>query len=319
MQDSFQRDIYYLRISVTDLCNLRCRYCMPEEGVEKYSHEQILGVEEIVEIAGACAELGVRKIRLTGGEPLVRRGIVNICQEISAIPQIKELCMTTNGLLLKQYASQLKEAGVDRLNISLDTLQNDKYIQMTRCKSSDKPVDLVFEGIQAAREAGFENIKINAVLIGGFNDDEIPEFVDLTKDQDIQMRFIELMPIGEAEGFGRDSFLPNDTVLKMVPELRPAGESGVATLYQADGYQGTVGLISPVNRHFCSKCSRLRLTADGKLKACLHSSKETSVRGLHGDALRAAIEQEIRNKPENYDLSYDNPSSSQRNMNRIGG
>ena len=319
MKDSYKREINYLRISVTDLCNLRCRYCMPESGVEKFSHENILSVEEIAEIASVCAELGVKKVRLTGGEPLVRRGIIDICKKISAIPQIEELCITTNGMLLKQYAKELKEAGVDRLNISIDTLQNEKYKELTRCKISDHPVDDIFEGIEAAKEAGFKNIKLNAVLIGGWNDDEVTDFVELTKEHEYQIRFIELMPIGEASSWDKRSFLPNETVLEKAPDLKFVGESGVAKLYQKDGYKGTIGLISPVNHHFCSQCNRLRLTADGKLKACLHSKKETPIRGLHGKELRNAIANEISNKPENYDLGYDNPSSSQRGMSQIGG
>lgn len=319
MQDSYKREINYLRISVTDLCNLRCRYCMPEAGIEKMAHEKILTIEEIEEIARVCAELGTRKIRLTGGEPLVRNGIIDICQRLSAIPGIEELCITTNGLLLKKQAKALKEAGVDRLNISLDTLDNEKYKSMTRCAVGEKPVDDVFEGIAAARDAGFATIKLNAVLIGGFNDDEIPDFAELTKDGELQVRFIELMPIGEAAAFDKACFLPNETVLERVPALKPAGESGVAKLYQIDGYKGTVGLISPVNHHFCSRCNRLRLTSDGKLKACLHSGRETSIRGLHGEELKKTIAAEIARKPENYDLSYENPSSAERNMNRIGG
>ena len=319
MQDGFTREINYLRISVTDLCNLRCRYCMPETGVEKYPHEQILSAEEIGEIAECCAGLGIRKIRLTGGEPLVRRGIIDICRKIAAIPEIRELCLTTNGLLLKQYAGKLKDAGVDRLNISIDSLQNEKFKNMTRCQTLDRPVDDVFAGIEAAEKAGFKNIKLNVVLIGGWNDDEITDFVELTKKQDYQVRFIELMPIGESVNWEKHCFLPNETVLQKEPGLRWIGENGVAKLYRKDGYQGTIRLISPVNHHFCARCNRLRLTADGKLKACLHSKKETSIRGLHGEELCSVIAGEIRNKPENYDLRYENPSRSLRNMNRIGG
>lgn len=319
MKDSFKREINYLRISVTDLCNLRCRYCMPELGVEKFSHDNILSVEEIAEIARVCAELGTRKVRLTGGEPLVRRGILEICRKISEIPQIEELCITTNGMLLKKYAKDLREAGVDRLNISIDTLQNKKYKDLTRCKISEHPVDDIFEGIEAAKEAGFENIKLNAVLIGGWNDDEITDFVELTKDNPYQVRFIELMPIGEASSWDKSSFLPNETVLEKAQGLKFVGESGVAKLYQKEGYKGTIGLISPVNHHFCSQCNRLRLTADGKLKACLHSQKETPIRGLHGEELKNVIANKISNKPENYDLGYDHPSSSQRGMSQIGG
>ena len=292
---------------------------MPEDGVEKFSHDRILSVEEIAEITSVCAELGVNKVRLTGGEPLVRKGIFDICREISKIPGIKELCITTNGLLLKQTASELKAAGVDRLNISIDTLKNQKYKELTRCKFSERPVDEIFEGIEAAKTAGFQNIKLNAVLIGGTNDDEINDFVALTEMEDYQIRFIELMPIGEAMNWEKSCFIPNETVLSKDSRLTKIGESGVATLYQVPGYKGCIGLISPVNHHFCSHCNRLRLTADGKLKACLHSRFETPVRGLHGEELKAAIAKQIAEKPENYDLGYDNPSSTLRNMNQIGG
>lgn len=319
MKDSFQREINYLRISVTDLCNLRCRYCMPEEGIEKFSHERILSIEEIIEFTRICAELGVTKVRLTGGEPLVRRGFLDICRGISEIPGIRELCVTTNGLRLGKYAASLKEAGVDRLNISLDTLQNEKYIKLTRCLKSERPVDAIFDAIYEAEKAGFRNTKLNAVLIGGWNDDEIPDFIELTKEHPYEIRFIELMPIGEASDWEKKCFIPNETVLRQDPRLTFVGESGVAKLYQVEGYQGRIGLISPVNHHFCSQCSRLRLTADGKLKACLHSKAETSVKGLHGEELRDAIIRQINEKPKNYDLSYENPSSAARNMNQIGG
>ena len=319
MKDSYNRNIDYLRISVTDLCNLRCTYCMPEEGILKTEHSKILSVDKIEEIVRVCAELGTRKVRLTGGEPLVRRGIIEICQRISSIPGIEELCITTNGILLKKYARDLKLAGVDRINISLDTLNEEKYKKITRCTCSDSPVKQIFEGIEAIKKEGFENIKINTVLMGGVNDDEIADLVELTKDNDYQVRFIELMPIGEATKWDKSSFISNKTVLEKLPDLKAAGDSGVAHLYKIPGYKGCVGLISPVSNHFCSECNRLRLMADGKLKACLHSNKETSVINLEGDELRNAIISEIKNKPKNYDLSVSNPSSSERTMNRIGG
>lgn len=319
MKDSYNRDINYLRISVTDLCNLRCTYCMPEKGVEKFAHEKILSIEEIEEIVIACAEAGIRKVRLTGGEPLVRNGILDICERISRIDGIKELCLTTNGTLLAKYAKDLKAAGVDRLNISVDTLQNEKYKKITRCASQGAPADEVFAGIEAAKQAGFTNIKLNVVLIGGYNDDEINDMIELTRDNDYQVRFIELMPIGEAAKWEKSCFIPNETVLEKDERLRYIGSSGVARLYRVEGYSGCVGLISPVNHHFCSECNRLRLTADGKLKACLHSGKETLIKGLKGDELREAIIREIKGKPDGYDIAYDNPSSSMRNMNQIGG
>ena len=181
MRDQFQREITYLRISVTDLCNLRCRYCMPEEGVCKLRHEDVLSYEEITEIAAAAAELGVTKLRVTGGEPLVRPGVAGLCASLSALPGIREVVMTTNGVLLERYAGELARAGVRRVNVSLDTLDRDKYRRIT----GGGGLERVLAGIRAAEEAGMGPLKLNAVLIGGFNDDEIPAFAELTRDRDV--------------------------------------------------------------------------------------------------------------------------------------
>ncbi len=315
MNDRFGRDIYYLRLSVTDLCNLRCVYCMPEEGVEKRRHSEILSVEEIEEIVRASAECGIRKVRVTGGEPLVRRGIVDICRRISAIPGVEELDMTTNGVLLPKLAVELKKAGVKRLNISLDTLNPDKYRHITRCGNLDEAL----RGIDAAFEAGYDMIKINTVLIGGVNDDEIPAFVNMTRDKNIHVRFIELMPIGESAEWSHERFISNSCVLEKIPQLEKAGSSGVAQLYRMPGAPGTVGLISPISSHFCPTCNRIRITADGKLKPCLHSADEVDLRGLHGEALVDTISQAIGAKPLRHLLDENDKSFSQRNMNAIGG
>ena len=315
MNDRFGRDIYYLRLSVTDLCNLRCVYCMPEEGVEKRRHSEILSVEEIEEIVRASAECGIRKVRVTGGEPLVRRGIVDICRRISAIPGVEELDMTTNGVLLPKLAVELKKAGVKRLNISLDTLNPDKYKHITRCGNLDEAL----RGIDAAFEAGYDMIKINTVLIGGVNDDEIPAFVNMTRDKNIHVRFIELMPIGESAEWSHERFISNSCVLEKIPQLEKAGSSGVAQLYRLPGAPGTVGLISPISSHFCPTCNRIRITADGKLKPCLHSADEVDLRGLHGEALVDTISQAIGAKPLRHLLDENDKSFSQRNMNAIGG
>jgi cyclic pyranopterin phosphate synthase len=303
MKDNFGREIYYLRLSVTDLCNLRCVYCMPEQGVRKRCHSDILSVEEIEEIVRAAVDCGIRKVRVTGGEPLVRKGIVDICARIAAIPDVQELCITTNGTLLPRYASQLREAGVSRLNISLDTLDSEKYKTITRSGSLKD----VMGGIDAALKAGFDNIKINTVLMGGVNDAEIPSLVALTK-KNINVRFIELMPIGECAGWSKDRFISNSKVLEMMPELREVGSSGVAKLYRLPEGTGTVGLISPI-----------RVTADGKLKPCLHSSDEVDLRGLHGQALVDTIRGAVRIKPQKHHLDENSQSGSKRNMNAIGG
>lgn len=315
MKDSFEREITYLRVSVTDLCNLRCRYCMPEEGVEKRAHESILSVEELDEIVRAAARCGIRKIRLTGGEPLVRRGIVDICRNAAAAPGVEEVCLTTNGVLLPRMAGALREAGVSRLNISLDTMQEEKYRQITRCGTLSDAI----AGLSAAREAGFARTKINCVLIGGVNDDEIADFVDLTREHDYAVRFIELMPIGQCAAWDQGRFLSADEVLARVPALAPCGTDGVSELYRVPGWRGTVGLIRPISRHFCPSCNRIRLTSDGKLKPCLHSAQEIDLRGQTGRALEQTIRQAICAKPQRHHLDGGAASESLRNMNAIGG
>jgi cyclic pyranopterin phosphate synthase len=313
MIDTFGRSITYLRLSVTDLCNLRCQYCMGPDGVEKLRHQDILTPEQIEAAARTAVKLGVRKIRITGGEPLVRGGIVDICRRVGAIEGLEELCLTTNGILLPKYAADLRQAGVQRLNISLDTLRPERYRAITRIGTLENAL----EGLEAARQAGFPPVKINCVLMGGINDDEIPQLVALTRDEPISVRFIELMPMGQCRDWDRSRFIPDEAVLQAVPALEPIGQDGVARLYRVKGYQGTVGLIRPVSAHFCPECTRMRLTADGKLKPCLHSSQEIDIRGLEGQALESAFRQAILAKPERHHL--ESGSDSARNMNAIGG
>ena len=316
MKDLFQREITYLRISLTDLCNLRCAYCMPPEGVEKRDHCQILSLEEIGEIAREAVSLGVRKIRLTGGEPLVRRGMISLCRDLRDIPGLEELALTTNGLLLPDMAAELKAAGVDRANISLDTLDHRKYRRITRGGS----LDAALAGIRAAKDAGLTPLKLNCVLIGGFNDDEIPALAALTRQEPVEVRFIELMPIGDAAGFGPEAYLPCEAVLERLPELTPVEEAGVAERFRLPGAAGTVGLIRPVSRCFCQRCDRIRLTADGCLKPCLHSREEIPLRGLHGSELRQKLAEAILRKPERHgELSASSRSQAARDMNQIGG
>lgn len=315
MQDRFGREISYLRISLTDRCNLRCRYCMPEKGVNKRCHGDILSLEEIEEIAAAAVELGIRKIRLTGGEPLVRKGMLSLCRALSALPGLKELALTTNGILLPAMARALKAAGVSRVNISLDTLDPEKYHSITRCGVLEDALS----GIRSALEAGM-GVKINSVLIGGFNDDEIPALAGLTRQYPLDVRFIELMPIGDAGIFDRSAYIPSETVLQAVPELQPAGSrDGVSSLYRYPDGLGRVGLIHPMSCSFCSECNRIRLTADGCLKPCLHSAEEIPLRGLHGDDLKEAILNGVNHKPEHHHLNELSLSEAARNMNEIGG
>lgn len=317
MKDKFNRDINYMRISVTELCNLRCRYCMPEEGIAKKAHEAMMTAEETIMAASAAARLGIHKIRITGGEPLVKRGIVELCGAIADIPGIEEVCITTNGTLLPKYARDLKAAGVDRLNISLDTLNPDKYRHITRLGQLSDALD----GLKAAEEAGFTNIKINNVLMGGFNDDEVEDFVNLTKEQPIEVRFIELMPIGGGIGFDRARFVSCDTVLEKMPQLRSLNrEEGVARLYALPEAAGRVGLIRPVSCEFCEGCNKIRLTADGKLKPCLHSDQEISLKGLNTDQMEETLRGAIMDKPQKREeLGADSPSKAGRDMNQIGG
>lgn len=303
----------YLRLSVTDLCNLRCRYCMGAEGVEKKHHRDILSLEELEEMARAAAQCGVKKIRLTGGEPLVRRGIVDLCRRLKRIDGVEELALTTNGVLLRELAAPLREAGVDRLNVSLDTLDGEKYGHITRGGDIQK----VWDGLAAAEEAGFRGIKLNAVLLRDFNASEIADFVALTKDRDYAVRFIELMPMAVCAEW--DQYLNAEAVLKAVPELQRIDSDGVAERYRVAGYRGSVGLIRPISHRFCADCNRIRITADGKLKPCLHSRSEIPLRGLHGEELREAILEGIAAKPERHFLREKGVSDCRRNMNEIGG
>ena len=314
MLDGCGRTIDYLRLSVTDLCNYRCRYCMPAEGVCKRPHADILSVEELVEIGRAAVKCGVKKIRLTGGEPLVRRGILDICHGLRAIPGLEELCLTTNGSLLPSMAAPLREAGVDRLNISLDTLRPDRFREMTRLGTLSD----VLEGIRAAEDAGFTNLKLDTVLIGGFNDDEIGDFLNLTMDHPWEIRFIELMPMGPCAEWEKSRFLSVDSVLQRYTTLQKIDTQGVARRYRLPGAKGTVGLISPMSHDFCADCRRIRVTSDGRLKSCLHSAAEIPLRGLHGAALEEAIRQGILQKPLRHHLA-EHPSDTPRNMNQIGG
>lgn len=317
MIDNYGRKINYMRISVTELCNLRCRYCMPEEGICKRNHDEMMTAEETISAVKAAVSLGINKFRITGGEPLVKRGIVKLCRTIANTAGVKELCITTNGTLLPQYARLLKEAGVDRLNISLDTLKADKFKYITRTGTLKDALD----GIDAAFDAGFENIKINNVLMGGFNDDEISDFVKLTTDRPIEVRFIELMPIGGGIGFDKAKFISCENVPKRVPELKPLGiTDGVAAMYKLPGSVGRIGLIRPISCDFCGGCNKIRLTADGMLKPCLHSDTEICIKGKSQSEMAALMSSAILEKPEMRSaLDAENPSRAGRNMNSIGG
>lgn len=316
MKDSFGREINYLRISVTEGCNQRCIYCMPENAPPPKL--AVLTDDEIAEIVLAAASLGINKIRITGGEPLTRPGIVELIKRISTTPGIDDIAMTTNGTLLPEMAQKLRDAGLRRVNISLDTLDAVKFRAITR----GGEISDTLNGIDAAFEAGLTPIKINTVLLGGINDDEIYKLVELTRSCPVELRFIELMPIGDTIRFPESTFIPCSTVLEKVPQLVPVknAEGGVAKLYRLPDGKGRIGLISPLSDEFCASCSRLRLTADGCLKPCLHSAEEIHLRGLHGSELAWALKLAIAHKPkEHCALSATERSNSRRDMNRIGG
>ncbi len=317
MKDKFGRDITYLRVSITDLCNLRCRYCMPEEGVPKKKHADLITQEELIKAIQIAVSLGIKKIRITGGEPLSKPNIIPICEQIAAIPHIDHICITTNGTFLPKYALALKSAGVTRVNISMDTLVPEKYRYITRVGQLDD----VLQGIDSALSVGFEKIKINAVLIGGFNDDEIPDLCRMTEKYPVDMRFIELMPMSGNFDFDDKSYVSGDIVLEKMPELVPVDlDGGVARLYKLPSGQGRIGIINPISSHFCGTCNRLRLMSDGKIKPCLHTSQEFSVKGLDDEGMRQQFLNAIEAKPARHpDLSKDSPSQSIRNMNEIGG
>lgn len=314
MNDSYGRKIQYLRLSVTDLCNYRCIYCMPETGVRKKDHSEILSIEEMTEIVRAAYALDIRKVRLTGGEPLVRKGILTLCRNIKEIDNAIELGITTNGSLLPAMTKDLKATGVDRLNISLDSLNPETFSKITRGGN----VQDVLNGIKSAQDAGFENIKINTVLMNGINDKDIFDLIRLTRDNQIHVRFIELMPLGVAKYWNSNRFMTTKAVEGYLHNAELLRIDGVARVYRIAGYKGTIGLICPMSDSFCPSCNKIRVTADGKLKPCLHSQQEIELKGLHGKELEKTITDGISQKPQSHRFGTVG-SATERFMNEIGG
>lgn len=325
--DHFGRSITYLRISVTDRCNLRCAYCLPAEGVKWMSKEQVLTEDEIVHVAQAAATLGITKVRLTGGEPLVRPDILEIVSRIASIPQIKDLSMTSNAMLLEKMAGPLAEAGLKRVNISLDTLDKEKFNRVTRFGDFDR----VWRGILAAEEAGLTPIKLNTVVVGGFNDGDIHDLASLTLEHPWHVRFIELMPVANEEDWGGglppvdQRYVTTKTMFSHLADLnlQPVemlGNNGPERGFQSPGAPGVVGFISPLSEQFCNKCNRLRLTADGRLRSCLLVDKEINIREVlreNGD-IAAFIEKAVAEKPKGHELGAHNCPDA-RCMSQIGG
>lgn len=320
MVDQFERKIHYLRLSITDLCNLKCQYCMPEDGVDKKGHQEILRIEDYLRLVKEMSALGVDKIRLTGGEPLVRKGVVELVEGISQMKGIKDLAITTNGVLLKRFAEPLKEAGLSRVNISIDTLDPDKYRQITRGGNLDD----VLEGIEEAKRVGLLPIKLNVVIIQGFNTDEVEDFIRLA-DKDLDVRFIELMPIGQVATWSQDKFISNEELLKNYRhwfDIDAGEQHGPAKYYQKKDGKGKVGFINPISNHFCSTCNRVRMTADGKLKLCLHTNEEFDLKPLlnqDSGAMREILRAYIEKKPQRHHLNDQAFEPIVRDMNRIGG
>jgi cyclic pyranopterin phosphate synthase len=324
--DNFNRPISYLRISVTDRCNLRCVYCMPPEGVPWRSHDEILRYEEIELIVRAAASLGISKVRLTGGEPLVRLGFVELVRMLARIPGIDDLAMTTNGTLLARYAAELAQAGLKRVNVSLDTLKPERFRQITR----QGDLATVFEGIAAAREAGLAPLKVNTVIVRGLNDDEVVDFARLTLEGDWHVRFIELMPLGTNTAWAGDGYVSINEVRHRIEaalgELKATKVgvgNGPARYYRLPGAVGTIGFISPVSEHFCYQCNRLRLTADGRLRPCLLSDYEIDLRtplaqGADLAEVRELLIHSIEAKPERHHLN-ECVAPRERAMSEIGG
>lgn len=323
MNDNRGRKIDYLRISVTDRCNLRCRYCMPEEGTELFSHDEMLSLEELVQVCSCAAELGISRIKLTGGEPLVRKNVVWLVEQIRGIPGIEDITMTSNGILLAEMAGDLKQAGISCVNVSLDTLDAKRFAMITRRDS----YEAVMQGIRSAKAAGLE-VKINCAVMEGFQETDVLEFAEFSVHNGIPVRFIEMMPIGQGKSF---TALDNDRLLEVlkrryqdvVPVVKQMG-NGPAVYYAfADG-KGCVGFISAVHHRFCGQCNRVRLTSDGYLKLCLAHEDGVNLRdvirsGCGDGRLKAVMAESIGRKPEGHLFGSGNKEETCINMNRIGG
>lgn len=324
--DPFARSISYLRVSVTDQCNLRCFYCTPRPITEKLSAGELLSYEELIRAIGIAAEMGIKKVRLTGGEPLVRRNIMQFIRELINLSGIEEVRITTNGVLLAAMADELYDAGIRKVNISLDTLQRDRFSKITGADGFDQ----VWQGVESVLAKGFETVKINVVAMKGINDDEFADFARLTLDYPLQVRFIEFMPMGDDSNWHHDHYITAAEItgmlggLGMLTPVKTSKLSGPARIFQLPGASGTLGFISPISEHFCSACNRLRLTSEGMLRACLLTDKEIDLKaiirsgGSDADMQRAFIDA-IGQKPEGHKLSEKEVLNCHGRMSRIGG
>lgn len=307
MRDQFGRRITYLRISVTDKCNLRCTYCMPVEGLEWLPKPEILSYEEIARIVRQMAGMGLERIRLTGGEPLVRPGLAELVRMLAEVPGIRDIALSTNAVLLPRFGPDLREAGVDRINISLDTLRREKFPELAR--RPPRFFDQTMEGIAAAESLGFDPIKINCVMLRGLNDDEFGDFAEITRERPWHVRFIELMPVGENLHL-TDRFIAAQEMLERLrgeERLRPVDGpvgNGPARYFRFDGAPGTVGVITPLSHNYCERCNRMRLTADGRLRTCLFGDHEVDLKGplRQTGRVEAAVRRALAGKPKRHYL-----------------
>lgn len=325
MNDPFGRLIDYLRISVTDRCNLRCIYCMSSQGVKPITHKDILTYEEIVRIVRIASTLGVRKVRITGGEPLVRKNITYLISSLNAIHGIEDISLTTNGVLLERYATELARAGLRRVNVSLDSLRPERYREITRGGN----VENVLRGIEKAEEAGLAPVKINMVAIRGFNDGEIGDFARMTLKKSYQVRFIEFMPIGARGMWSPEKYIPIDEIKSIVQgigSLTPIRirKSGPARYFRFDGAAGVIGFINAISHQFCSECNRLRLTSDGKLRPCLFSETEIDLKsplrsGADDPEIERLIRLSIEIKPTGHNITCEGNLNYLIPMSGIGG
>lgn len=325
MLDGYKREINYLRVSLTDRCNLRCVYCMPAAGVEQIEHEEILTLEEVSQIVKAATLLGIRKVRLTGGEPLVRLGITDLIRQINNLPEINDIAITTNGVLLKQMAKELQQAGLKRVNVSLDSLDPSCYQKVTRYDAFNK----VIAGIEEALKLGMHPVKINTVVIRTVNLQEVLDFARWTIEAPVHVRFIELMPIGTSSPWAGEHYVPTSEIkgiitsnLGTMTEVFKLEGGGPAKYYRLPGALGTIGFISAISNHFCAKCNRLRLTANGKLRPCLFDKHEVDIKtplraGASTEELAGIIARAIALKPDKHHMQQGWQGS--RTMSQIGG
>lgn len=314
LKDTFNREIDYLRISVTDRCNLRCLYCMPK-GIQKKSHDSILRDEEIIRVIEESVKVGIKKIRITGGEPLVRKGIYDLIKKISAISGIKEITITSNATLLVGNVKKLKDSGITRVNFSLDTLNMEKYKFITNSSLTLDYEKLILELIQNK----LLPIKINAVLLRGLNDNEIRDFINLADKYDLSVRFIELMPIGNLDLDYQKYYISKDEILEKHQELIFSQKDKIAEYYKVVGKKGLIGFINPISDKFCSSCNRIRLTADGHLKPCLHNNNEINIKNIKDSLISSKLLEAIKEKPISHRLDESIKHISNRPMNKIGG